>query len=624
MTRYDERINKALEVFIYSVDRSELVDSAKDLQSLLEQRDLSSKNYENCESLFMRLTCKILLSKYLDGFSSETVKRLVEYVEQNIEPAKSKGYNKSAAAMQNCVALAQCAEEYFSAAQELAALAKAAADGFLGIISAADELFERASKREWASPFDGAKFVDVGAAILNRLAAKKSGIIGDCVLAIERIVPFKKVDCADYTYFPLPDRDEGGKANAVVLDTPFVAEARLYAANAAAADVYEIDATTFGVNATACACAFALAEYKKCAMLVVGAEALSDGLRKEVYIRAMQCGKRGITVFLLDASGGVLYGQALKTAIETDGLSVLDISETYITMPMFQEVWQILVDSKMVAESDRAAVKEMPFIGFVGLNQVLSHEHLTDFLKFGKRISDGNKAVAMQYIKHIKSPMLFIDDGWGDFPCDKPPQENKVEFDYDQIRVVNAADIRKIIESGANVFAICGAIARYCTAGTGDYTEWQKLTREQMEERIRVATQTVFKVLRVPIVPQVEVRDELDNETAGGLCCDGGKSVLYKYECCKSVDWMRDAIVHESFHALQSKLGGGDYSQWYYDNMGITYGRVCEWQNTLKVDYDHNTRSKVYKVHMYEADARAFELDCRRACEAAWNEMDFE
>ena len=175
-----------------------------------------------------------------------------------------------------------------------------------------------------------------------------------------------------------------------------------------------------------------------------------------------------------------------------------------------------------------------------------------------------------------------------------------------------------------SVFAKCGVIVRYCLTGAGDVSAWRDIEREDMFRRVELAVKAVYRILGVPLNPVVEILDELDNDTAGGLCCDGGKRILFKYSCCLGISWMLDAILHECFHALQAHLKSGHYAQWYYDNMGITYGRVSEWIETRKQAFDHNTQSNMYKVHMYEADARAFEADCRRARDEYWSAVDFE
>ena len=73
---------------------------------------------------------------------------------------------------------------------------------------------------------------------------------------------------------------------------------------------------------------------------------------------------------------------------------------------------------------------------------------------------------------------------------------------------------------------------------------------------------------------------------------------------------------------MQAKLRKGGWSQWYYDNFGITRGRVERWAFTNNI-YDGNVNSDLYKVHIIEADAKAFEIDCDAARNAAWNTIEF-
>ena len=157
--------------------------------------------------------------------------------------------------------------------------------------------------------------------------------------------------------------------------------------------------------------------------------------------------------------------------------------------------------------------------------------------------------------------------------------------------------------------------------GGGDKTDWAKIEREEMSRRVQLATRLVFRILKVETVPEVEVLDELANSTAGGLCIDGGKRIEYKYSCSINWDWLVDAIVHESYHAMQSKLTNGGWSGWYLHNLHVTRGRVERWRTTRQI-YNGDTHSKVYKVHVYENDANAFEIDCDDGRNFAWNTIE--
>ncbi len=628
MINYKADLTEINTAYCMSLSYTELSDKLATLDGLLSERGLNDTNRANGEALRMRLTCKTLLTGYLISFDSAEAEKICAFTEKNIPSARRKGYTNSLSVMEKSAALARHLAEIFSGADgsapsaEMCALSVDTAKEYIDVLTTAEN--DMKNDGSAVSPFgEKVRFTDVRAAVCAELEKRLEKAINAYAAALERVIPFTVLDGSKGKYYPLPDYDEGGKANALVLCTPFADEARLYAAHCQPT-VYEFDASGL-CKAADIENAFALASHKRAAALFIGIDGLNEELKNSFLIAALNEGRSGNSIFLLDTGGGELYAEAVCVAGAADGLSALDVSVTYITMPVFAEVVGELTELGRITDvSQRAALAEMPFLGFAGLNEIAEPRHFSDWQTHGKRISDSKSAAAKHYIAGLRSPMMFIDPGWGDFSSGMIDDGSVGEFDYDGVHGVDWINVRRIAESGADVFSVCGMLVRYCTVGTGDYTEWRRLPREELTRRVELATKLVFKALRIGVEPQVEVLDELRNMTAGAQCCDGGKRILYKYDCCTEITWIRDAIVHESFHALQSKLTGGNYSEWYYYNMGITYGRVCEWINTMKTRYDHNTRSSVYKVHMYEADARAFEVDCRRGADAYWNRIDLE
>lgn len=616
-----EEVNK---VFCTSCSRVELGNALTVLDGLLGERNLNETNRADAEALRMRLKCKIFSIAYFDKFDGAELAEVEKFLTENAPVAAEKGYGNSLAVMERTADVIRRANKYVAGIGEYYSLIKSGA-ALSDIAENMNNLLSDFDGENFCSPF-GTKveIFEIKPKICERLALRKTDVVCAFADRLEQQKACKKLDYAKYVYYPLPDYDEGGKANALILNTPFADEARLYVAHCVPqnVEIYEFDCGLFSSAKDGLECAFLLGEYKKAALLFVGTDEIEVGMTNELLIRAMRFGKTGGTVFLCDVLGGELYERAVKIACETDGLGALDISSAYITMPLCGDVDKELTSLGMIAGTDdRSQLAEMPFLGFMGLNEITRTENMLHWVSRGKKISALNAQAAARYLMRIKSTMLFIDDGWGDFAVGGKTDD---EFDYDELHTPDIADIKRISECGASAFSICGMIARYCTTGTGDYSEWNKISRETMEERITLATTLVLRTLRVPVTPIVEVVDELENGSAGGLCYDGGKRIAYKYDCCKDVGWVRDAIVHECFHALQAKLVNGGFSQWYYDNLGITFGRVCEWKNTRDHKYDGNTKSDVYNVHMYEADARAFEVDCSRGASSDWGKVEFE
>lgn len=627
MINFRQVITDANTEYIYSTDVDALDGALASVEQLLTVPALNDNNRANAEALLMRLGCKIFALLCVTRFDIGIQNKLDAFVAANMQTAVDKGYVKSVAVMENTTALvgefcacltkkaeitAQCQSE-----QTLVSSGKK-------LIAEARSLVERMNNIDFTAAFgDGVAFVD-GAVTSEQLSSWAAGVRGAYATALERTVKVKRPDYRKYRYFPAREYDEGDKANTLILNTPFVDEARLYAINVVEkdADFCEFDIGEMGGSKSDIDKIFGYAEYKNCAVFVSNAQMIASDNVVYFLRAAISYGKSCGKVFISDTRLS-LYDAAM-TAAAAGEINALDVSAAYITMPLFNATVEELASLKTATDEEcRAALKTMPFLGFMGLNDIVRPEHAGDWAARGKKISQQNSDSAFKYLAKLKSPMLFIDGGWGNFTSGAAVGEVDGEFDYDGIPDIDLANIRRIVQSDATVFGKCGMIARYCTTGTGDMTVWGMLDRDRMLNRIELAVKLVCRVLCVDICPQVVFADRLGGG-AGAQCCDGGKLIKFKYSTAKDVDWLRDAIVHECFHALQNKLINGDWTEWYYTNMGISYGRVCLWKETKQYKYDGDTQSDIYSVHMYEADARAFEKDCDRDRNAYWSTVDFD
>lgn len=629
MLSLKDRINNVNTVYYYSLDVDELQTALNELEDVLSDRVLSAQNKDSGEALRMRILCKIYALAYFMRFRDSIIEKLDACVAENMPVATERGYNKSAQVMTETQNLLKLVKQFLITKDELSAFGKSdrLLSGMSGLLTSVDTLIAQVECLPLKSPFgDDVVFIDIKARLAEHFADWKSEFYEAYAKALERSVKCKKIDYTNYDYFPVPDYEEGGKkVNAVILNTPFADEARLYAAHVVpkCEPLIEFDANEFANSEEGVSRVFAYLDYKKCATLITNTEMISDAVIDSFLRRVMLAGKNGVSVFVVDTDGGKMYDRALAVASADEDLRVLDISCSYITMPPFKDVVDELVSIKL-AQSEaecREKLKEMPFLGFMGLNEIVSPEYQSSWEKHGKKISSSNAAAARRYLSKLRSSTLFIDYGWGDFSSGLGVTDDVGEFDYDDIGGLDAENIRRIVESSATIFGKCGMIVRYCTTGAGDVTVLERLSREELTARIALATKLVFRILRVPIDPEVEVLDELSNKGAGGLCCLQGKLIQYKYSSCRRLSWLVDLIVHESFHALQHKLKGGNWTPWYYDNMGITKGRTIHWGESIKI-YDSDTNSPMYKVHMFERDAYAFSIDCQEALDYYWNTVD--
>ncbi|MDE6356712.1 MAG: hypothetical protein K2L67_05655 [Clostridia bacterium] len=638
---YKDVIEKANAAYIRETETRALAVQTEALDNLLAEKDLLPDFRAKAEALRHRIYIKLCSVLYLKSLDNAVCEKVLNYVTAERPQAEEKGYKKTvavmdaaAAALKNVSALCGRVDDVKNG---LLYRGVQVAD-FCACEAAAKEINfvkETVEKQEFLNPFgENVAFVDVKAEILKSINAALEEINAMSAAAVKTAISDYVEDISNEfalcEYYPLPDCDEGGRARATVLCTPFKDEAKLYATFARRDKVklYYLNCAVFEKSDFfESVFTFLKAENADC--LAYGAGALNSKAQAEFLKSAMRFGKSSGQIFISDETGREIYSAALAAA-QTDGaLSAVDISRTYISMPAYKDVEEELKDKGMLSEpADYERLKRMPFMGFVGLNKIVQArvQGTKNWYDVGIRLSAANQERAERYLKRLPSSYLLIDSGWGDYSkFEGNKEDGEKEFDYDGIKSVHIKNIRTIVESGESVFAKCGMLARYCTTAGGDRLEWQKLSKEEMQERLDMATKLVFKVLGVTeIVPEVLLLDNLENPTAGGLCVDGGKQIQYKYsDMLENLEWAMGCIVHESFHALQNKLAQGGWSKWYYDNMGITRGRVEQWVRTRKI-YNHNTKSDVYQVHMYEGDARAFEADCDDGRNYAWNGMDFE
>lgn len=632
---FKDDLTKLNTVYYNSTTTGELWDAVKELDKLIFGGLLNAENRENAEALYFRTVVKLRFLEYIRAFDVKIYAELCDYIETESKKAEQRGYAKTVKVFNFARALADRIKNIISQANDIK---RGLSDGtspevVQSAVNALDALVSLAESTDFSSPFGtGVAFPDIALRVFDYIATIKNRALSIKAQELEkRARDFFKEISKLYTlaeYYPLPEYSEGATSNAVVVCTPFVDEALLYCSHACRKDktLYTLDALRLeGFTETEICELVEIATNLDYDIAVLSLSTLSTNKKSRLFECAMRAGNCGIRVFLHDAEGDETYQACMKIALDK-GLSTSGIGRAYVSMPSFSEVCTEFEHKGIISGPvDYDKLREMPFIGFSGLNKVVtSYISGSDWVKTGKKISKSNETTARNYLSRLKSSYLFIDSGWGDFSSsDRKITEIDGEFDYDGVKSIDLENVRRIVESGNTVFAKCGMIVRYCTLGGGDKTEWAKIDRAEMVERVALATRLVFKLLKVDIVPEVEILDVLENKTAGGLCCFGGKKILYKYSCCLNIDWLLDAIVHESFHAMQSKLCGGGWSEWYLYNLHVTRGRVERWKYTNTSEfYDHNTNSVVYKVHIYENDANAFETDCDDGRNFAWNTID--
>ncbi len=606
-----ERINTAYHL---SVDPAELKGGLKDLGGLLDGGMLNKENAENAEALYCRLYIKFRLAEHVKNLDEKAGAELADYISTEYAAAEKKGYKKTCALMKSAEKFLNVFAPYLKLIRETRLALSSGAE--LG--EAAVEKIEKAKSRAGGvtSPFGGEiNFIPAGETLvkefdklLKRADERRAAGLEEKTAKVLKYVSEKYLL---YEYFPLNDRD-GTQADTVVISTPFIEEARLYATRQSEdRRLREIDATALESEREDFSDGiFALLANKKESVLIVNGAKLGERKRLRLFKNAMLAGKKGARAFILDDNGdGKEYSECMSVAVADDRLAPSDVCRSYITVPAFGDVCAELEAKKIInGAADYGVLKSMPFMGFIGLNKVVSAFVAGENWKYtGERISKDNEPAALKYLAVLTSSHLFIDSDWGGWKAGGKREQIADGCDLSDVPAADYEAVNRVFACGRSSFAKCGLIAAYFAEKCAE------LSRGELESNIKLAVRLIFRIMRLETVPDVEVRDALDNPTAGGLCCGGDKLILFRYQDCKNTAWLRGSLVHECFHAMQFKLRKGGWSEWYYDNFGITRGRVERWALANNV-YDSDTGSDMYKVHIVEADAKAFEQDCAEAC----------
>lgn len=648
MQTVQDTLGGANYIYHKSTDIAQLEEKAASLEQLLLSGWLNDKNRESAEALLWRVRAKILaLAYFTGGYNADDGERLISFAEENGALAREKGYSNTAELLERVAAFGKKAQQIMADAAAQACRvrtydwkAASSSEEECREVAAAFKEKEALAAALEDEPLFGEEiaFPPVREEMTEELArvrrfaeeqAETLRLKDDAKFLEENAREIRgSTDWAHYEFFP--DLSGGGQhlAGALVLCTPFPEEAELFAVKNSPAEVYSVSAGAFeGRSEESIDNIFALFARRNASMILTDAERFRGGNKGALYRAAMRFGKGGHKVFITDPTGErKAYEEALSAASE-GGLSALDVSFLFLSMPTYREVIELFEEKGMIdsAKGDYAYVKEhMPFMGFVGLNLAISaYVRKKNWKEIAAEFSGERRSAAFRYLKKLPSQGQLLDEGWGDYSSEVDSKlGGKREFNYDDISEVNPNNIRKIMTSGLSLFEKCGAIARYCSACGDDQSVWASLDNETKSERLTAATRLIMRALGVGIDPEVQILDELENKGAGGTCCDGGKRILYKRSCVQDYEWTVGAICHECFHAFQAMAVNGAWADWFWEELGVTKARIAQW--SLNSGCYFHIPNKAYRVQIYEADAYAFEEDCKLKSKDVWHTIDFE
>ncbi len=634
-----EIINSAFGVYMKTCNREELTRAAESLEALFGNeayaKAINDKNRENAQFLSIKIQLKIHAAEYFcAGYENADFLALKSYAESAAAKCKNLGFAKTGALCQSVLACADAADRIMFDAVALKlricdyddrCVAKDA-DECRQVSEELTKKITAAGALEFPKNIftDGADFPDVKAQIVRDLtdlrATADKMIAAFSKAQAEEIMRTGAEDITEelnarhYEYYPTVGANR--LARVITVCTPLGEEAEILAwACAGGAKIYRVQALAFeGMESASVNAVFD--EFARCGAdcVIYGMPHFRKSNKSDFYRSLMRFGRMGRRVYLVadDGTRGV-YDEALSAA--TGEYNSLDVSFQYLSLPDFTQTIDIMQSLGMLKGdgSDIDEVrKNMPFMGFAGLNEAVKAFNAgVDWKKIAIERSQDNFTAAQKYMLRLARQALFIDGGWGNYHEDIVVHKTK-SFDYDDIRVVNPDNIRKIMEGNFTLFQKCGMISSYCLLCGSSAADWTELDIELKSERLTEASKLVMRALGVPIVPRVEVLEELESKGAGGTCYEGGKRIVYKHSCVKDFDWTSKAVCHECFHAFQRYAENEPWQDWYETELHVTPGRIEQWRYNesdnryRRIDKDREG----YMIQILEADARAFENDC--------------
>ena len=362
-------------------------------------------------------------------------------------------------------------------------------------------------------------------------------------------------------------------------------------------------------------------------LLVSGLSDYRDDNKPYLLEQLMRYSVTGPNVFLVDQKGdGALYAECYDIAKRAEGLCGMDVSYKYLLLPSYREVVDELTERNLLdGEEYDELRRDMAFMGYVGLNEILARvAHGKRWKDVAKEISRAHAAESLIYRANIPTLDQFLDAGWQVCDTARSKEKPKKEFDYDTIRVANPENIRIILEQPISLFAKCGMVARYCMLCGDDVSVWADLSTEQKGERLTDASRLVAFLLNNQYSPEVRVvpEEEWTDPKAGGLCCDGGKRILYREKSCKNYTWTVKAVCHECYHGFQHTLENCGWFPWHWEELGVTKNHVNEWKYNTANYRSIGKGYVVYMIQTIEADARTFEEDCFQQSEDVYRTID--
>lgn len=657
-------IDKINRIYLTSTDKDKLLSAYNEIctcylnnpsvKGFLKHKPELQSEYGIHEALSMRVLAKHLLIKYLEKYSEEDKDACLGRIKEMISVSADKNYLKTTKLLANVrdfvsdvheimkvavIAVNRVRDDFGNLATDNAALIRESAQ-------AIEKALKEAKSLESALLFpENVAVPDFIGGIIKDLeeeaewfsgALRSSFDVRAAQLLEEFSSPLSSLGVnTSPRFYESPLDLSKTYAKAIVISTPFEEEAILFAGvyssmTAKAFHLFHADKLSGDERRVPMEALFEAAACKDMSLLILGIERLDEAVVCEMEKAILEATKRNVHFLIHDNTGTrALYESFDKIASESETLSPRDVHHVFLSMPNFNQTCKILADNAFITdtEADKEKVRNsIPFIGYVGLNAILSSSPTADWLTGASELSRERANAAISYLNRLIASRQFIDDGWGNFSGHvRYVKGEKKSFDYDELRGIDKENIKAIMEKpGLTTFDRCGIITKYCLLSGNDSSVWKDLSASEKELRVTTATRMVCKILSTAYTPEVKILPDegWDKKSAGGYCEDGGKRIVYRESSVSNYTWVEDAVCHECYHAFQHTALYMPYADWFFTELGVTEGRINSWDDNFKV-YVGTEEPKTYRVEVVECDARAFALDCLRNIEKYWKDIDF-
>lgn len=650
-----EIIELANGIYHSSQNADKLNEGIERLNDVLTKQQPNETNRKKAEALLYRLNAKFFAVKYFDGgYLEEDYLALKENISALVEKAKEKEYAKTLELLENLLVVAQGVHGAMEGAEGEIYRVKddednpTTADQAV-LKSFADDFRKRAeslqSLPDTATLFgERVKIKDIKTTAINDLiyfAEWAENAIKQFEVKLSEQFFRENLTLLDdqpglkfFDYSPAVLTKDKNTARTLVVLSPFNDEIVLFAR----AIEKELSVKFSIINACAfidksqdfIASVFKELSNRKANLIIEGLNQYNEQNKTELIKQAIIYSKNHGEIILIDNKGDrSIYDLAYDIVKNEQDLSTTDVMYKYLTMPNYNFVISELEERGMINAQEQAFVQEnMAFMGFVGLNQACSlFVQGRPWKDEAIDISNRHERDCQAYLRRLPSQAQLIDVGWKKLELGHNVVQRKREFDYDSIRDVNVNNIKKILVSNTSLFAKCGLIVKYCVLAGEDVSSWVRVDRKQREERLNSATRLVAHLLNCEDDPEIKIvsKEEWEEKEYGsrfgGLCCDGGKRILYREDCCDNVSWLVGAVCHECYHSFQHTLQHHGWQEWHWTELGVTEYRVPEWDYNFE---RYKNTGTTYMIQVVESDARTFEKDCVMQSEKCWHLVDWE